>query len=111
MGVAWVPRRAGVWDALLYFGKARGVGVRFRESIVWEGAAAGDYGTRFRESGSEAARKTARGKRCPQRRRTLCVDCGLSDGRPQRLSINFNVDVRCISLRVRDGPRTSPVRP
>ena len=60
MGVAWVPRRAGVWDALLYFGKARGVGVRFRESIVWEGAAAGDYGTRFRESGLREARRQGR---------------------------------------------------
>ena len=106
------PKTRGSMGRAFVFREARGVGVRFRESIVWEGAAAGDYGTRFRESGSEAARKTARGKRCgPQRRRTLCVDCGLSDGRPQRLSINFNVDVRCISLRVRDGPRTSPVRP
>ena len=36
--------------------------MRFRESIVWEGAAAGDYGTRFRESGSEAARKDSERK-------------------------------------------------
>ena len=35
------------------------------------------------------------------------MDCGLSDGRPQRLSINFNVDVRCISLRGRETERRS----
>ena len=91
MGRAFVFREGeGSWGAL------SGV-----DSVGRRGRGGPYVGTRFRESGSEAARKTARGKRCPQRRRTLCVDCGLSDGRPQRLSINFNVDVRCISLRVR----------
>jgi hypothetical protein len=62
---------------------------------------------RFRESGGEAARKTPRGKRCPQRPRTLFVDCGLDDrDTPGEWSSIFHV---CLYLdgEVASARRTS----
>ena len=99
-------------------GRRRGVGMRSRESVdsvgrrgrggKWNALA---FVSREAIEGGEAARKSPRGKRCPQRPRTVFVDChcGLDDrDTPGEWSSIFHVF--CISTvrsRPPGGPRLS----